>query len=181
MSSQKFTRQDFQYAITTHVLSSCYHLRKQVRKLSTSCAPDEYPLYGSLCWKVSDISCRENDLEHPAIVSRSFWSAPNGYKMHLKLKFESEANELQVMILEGINDDSLAFPFREQIEVGILSFGVRDGLYKEFSDCHAARCFSECEGSIAASLSVPRLSGSHLVHGDDVYIKCVAQEKRIMN
>ena len=134
--------------------------------------PIEYPDYGKICWKVSDLSRRLKDDDHQQVLSPSFYSAQKGYKLALKLDFC--LREIQLLLLKGIHDDDLPFPFGAKVNLGVLSFGCSHGIYKSSITSHITRCFSEYGGSVVTSLSLPQLyDDGDLVLEDDVYVKCM--------
>ena len=148
---------------------------RQAKELLRMNAPIEYPGYnGRLYWKVSNVSHRSLDAEHPCILSPCFYSSQQGYNMRLKLDFEQPESKLQLMIQGGGNDERLVWPFRGKVDIGLLSFGQGDGVYERSLACLAPRCFSECGGNVAVSVMLPAFGGDY-VYGDAVYVNCSVQ------
>ena len=133
--------------------------------------PIEYPDYGKMCWKISDLSHLLKDDDHQQVSSPKFYSAQKGYKLALKLDFCLQ--EMQLLLQKGIHDEDLSFPFGGKVNLGVLSFGYSDGIYQSSITSDTTRCFSEYSGSVVTSLSLPQLyDDSDLVLEDDVYVKC---------
>lgn len=149
---------------------------KAMEKASRTSAPIEYPDCGHLCWKIPHWSHLSRDPNHRAVLSPCFHSSQYGYNMRLRMNFGPPQDKLEVLVVEGQDDDRLHFPFRGKVDIGVLSFGQSDGVYESLVQCDATRCFSgRYGGKVAMSLDLPHLSDSDFLFGDDVYINCIVQ------
>ena len=109
----------------------------QIRNHFTRRFPIEYPIIGTMSWKISNLSLRLHDLENPGLLSSPFYSSLNGYKMRLRLDFyQTDMNRrdtvlsLSLLIVEGENDKSLVWPFTGLVTFGLLNFGTFNGIYE---------------------------------------------------